>query len=1164
MAALRWILSLATDILGFTDSPSLQSDDGGAANGRGAWFDDEAVTIATTALVNAEASALFLWFDESGTPSKSPEYSNTASSRVVRGANTFPLLSGEGARILYVMRVGDASLEPPSSEQATADYMAERTEWGVFPLASTLALLSPLYAVLSTIYAPLLNPMLAPPSSSDGVGASGGGGDDDDGTASLLSGVLGSRAAGGASVALGRSQGGGSVAGGATVHSWGGGAPLMRTLLAGSVAGDVAMGTVTSLGDDASAASRAPLPMARDSGLLSVADATRAELKVALARLDAAVRTTAQQISSHVVYFYVPPALLVQARDVVAARSSGQCDDRTPPPPALIETIASLVRGWCATIDTAAGPVPERDKGTRPLSELEMWRARTATLSSVLDQMGSPDVVTMLHAIEGGNVREESSDNATINDDADGGDPFTFNAFVVSTSSLRCALATARDNARFLSTLERQFKVLACGSLAAISEVLPSLLNGLRMVWIVSRHYNSASTFGPLLFRIAAELVERVVADVGVRPLLRLAQRRPDSALAAACTARGVLDLWRSAYYATRARIEEESGGGAECRWEFDRRTLFERSEHVAAVLSDVERVVRITTDVAAFFRAPEVASIATDADVFETLRHAAARPAHPLVRLHYNPFDRSRSSKWTADVLAFDTRIADIEARTRAFVHTAFGQLCSSEAALDLLDRLHGMRMRDSLREIVDANVESIARRARDELADTAVLFQAQCSAPPQLRGSPRVAGIIEWADALFRRAKRTMVRLRAAPALLDSVEGAALLKDYRAFARRLDGFIQLHFSEWAAVASSTVPELQQMSVLGPALLNEPICASDALTAGTLPAGGVAATAAAATAVLLYPALAADREASRMPPPPYHVNLPTRFLAVLADCRRLEQLGFPVPPPALAIALQFDQLATYAARLDALLVRYHGVLATLTAAEAALLQLHLAQLRAALRPGFAPLNWSSLHVLAFANEAGVAVADFENMLARLRKAVALLEDAEVAIAGARLVDPRDFDGDTGDVAAVAGAVEQRRIGRLRAAASHYYSAHAVLMQVETIVVGTATATSPPLAEYYRYWERRFFNAVTTMILGSMAALQVALGLVSRRRQHNDGPHCTTDAATSDARTANSDATARGRPPMICLHASLSGPDVVLSPDLNAVSKFLRRTVNQV
>ena len=50
--------------------------------------------------------------------------------------------------------------------------------------------------------------------------------------------------------------------------------------------------------------------------------------------------------------------------------------------------------------------------------------------------------------------------------------------------------AQAKDFVKFLLTLERQFKNIGKGELKQIEETLPSLMNGLKLIWTISRHIN--------------------------------------------------------------------------------------------------------------------------------------------------------------------------------------------------------------------------------------------------------------------------------------------------------------------------------------------------------------------------------------------------------------------------------------------------------------------------------------------------------------------------------------------------------------------------------------------------------------------------------------------------------------------------------------------------
>jgi hypothetical protein len=100
---------------------------------------------------------------------------------------------------------------------------------------------------------------------------------------------------------------------------------------------------------------------------------------------------------------------------------------------------------------------------------------------------------------------------------------------------------------------------------------------------------------------------------------------------------------------------------------------------------------------------------------------------------------------------------------------------------------------------------------------------------------------------------------------------------------------------------------------------------------------------------------------------------------------------------------------------------------------ECSLLQSQLAALRAALRPGFSPLNWNSLHIGAFCGEVNRALQDFVSLLTQVRKSCAVLEEVVAAIEGTSLVDAKLFEGASGlAYAEVYDTLEKFRSDELR------------------------------------------------------------------------------------------------------------------------------------
>lgn len=50
-----------------------------------------------------------------------------------------------------------------------------------------------------------------------------------------------------------------------------------------------------------------------------------------------------------------------------------------------------------------------------------------------------------------------------------------------------------------------------------------------------------------------------------------------------------------------------------------------------------------------------------------------------------------------------------------------------------------------------------------------------------------------------------------------------------------------------------------------------------------------------------------------------------------------------------------------------------------------------------------------------------------------------------------------------------------------------YESVTSYIIKIEEIIEGTMTGASESMAEYYNYWERRIFNAISTMLIRGTA-----------------------------------------------------------------------------
>ncbi len=154
--------------------------------------------------------------------------------------------------------------------------------------------------------------------------------------------------------------------------------------------------------------------------------------------------------------------------------------------------------------------------GPGPLAEIECWIERSSTLTALLEQLELPVIVQTIAVLTKAKVRACPSTSLLTSQSS------ILSTFTYHRNELSNYQAEAKDNVKFLSTLERHFKsVSLCPAFQQATDSLPSLLNAVRMVWIISRHYNTDQRMVPLMERIAWLLADKVTRRISVRTVLR-------------------------------------------------------------------------------------------------------------------------------------------------------------------------------------------------------------------------------------------------------------------------------------------------------------------------------------------------------------------------------------------------------------------------------------------------------------------------------------------------------------------------------------------------------------------------------------------------------------------------------------------------------------------
>ncbi|CAM9101409.1 unnamed protein product [Chrysoparadoxa australica] len=767
-----------------------------------------------------------------------------------------------------------------------------------------------------------------------------------------------------------------------------------------------------------------------------------------------------------------------------------------------VSRLEVAVEEWSRMIASLVESETNRSaKGRGPQSEIEFWRRRNTTLGTLFEQINMPLVQKMLKIME----EVEAPALAT---------------FTYQYRRLSKLYVEAKDNVKFLTTLERHFKNINHGSFSVILDTLPPMMNAIQMVWVISRHYNTDERMVPLMELIAGEISEKVETQINIQSIV---QKAPEVAKQMITEARQVLESWHTTYMDVRMKIEES---GTDHRWEFDRKRLFEQTNYMARVCGDL---LEVATALDQFhkFLGPELKAVTGESAGIDDIIERVDGLAMPLEKVPFDIFDRKYKDSWATVMQQFHTQVEEIEDVTKSFIELSFQKLRSAEGAFELVQNFKNIQSRESINQQINERYKDILQQYTKELDHIQAIFEASKDSPPAYRNYPPVAGAVAWARDLYQRAKKPILRFKGQEGLLTSSFGDKVKQRYLTFARAIDAYVNRLYGDWEMRVGAIATEKLKQPIL---------CSPDQV--GPKPLNPSALTL--FSQVPAMPSKNAkvqgiDPVTFRMPPPPYAVNFAPELYLIIRESKYLDRMGFQVPEAALTVTLQEDKYHKYVQDVNLMLKAYSQLVSSLSAVEMVLLKKQLARLQDVLKAGFTPLNWNSQRIPSFIDTANKALNEFSGIVSQIHKSSAMIEEVVNSIERTVLVQESDFETPTGhlppmDVTELFDMLETKRMSKLDNLVLKYNSIESLLIKVEEVAAGTSTGMSPALAGFCHYWERRIFNAITQMIVKSMSTFYALL-------QSKD------------------------RPPLCSIRASLNGQDLVVSPAVNDIYKYLTKSV---
>ncbi|TUV82046.1 Dynein heavy chain 10, axonemal [Bagarius yarrelli] len=709
----------------------------------------------------------------------------------------------------------------------------------------------------------------------------------------------------------------------------------------------------------------------------------------------------------------------------------------------VLEKLEQCLMNWQTQITTIFEEQEEKKPlAPGPMAELEYWRERASVLSSLCEQLKLPVVKKILEVASQADLEPLPNLNETV-------------------TELNHHQVEAMENVRFLGTVERYFKNLATAvNLNLMLDTIPPLMRGLRMIWIISSHYNTDKRMLALMDRIVWELCERVTRIIDTRTLFR---EKHKVAKAKVEDGKQVLVQWKSCYFEVREVIEKS---GRESRWEFDRQRLFMRTDYMALVCQDLYNILQTVEDFYKIF-GPEMREVTGDSKHIDDVLQSVDSLVTPIENLDFDPFDIHETENWKKVIKDFQKKVQEIEGEAIYFINQCFRNLRSASVAFDVLLKFQYIRSREALNKQMMMKFHDILVQYCKEVDVVNAMFVQNIDHPPLKPLHPPVTGSIYWERSLFLSIKHTIVRFQKVPDMLQSEQGKSVKDKFLEVGKHMREYELSKHKRWTVEAVQLLEELMHRHVLCMVNSSGEPCGKAAYLENQNLEKGMR----------------------------FVVNFGQELNEIISETWYFEQLGFSIPEEVRVIAVLQDKFHRQLDELKSLTDHFSSVMDRVNNAEFLLMTVQIQKLKSVMSAGYKKLTLTSLGLPEFITRANQAIAQFDSLLNQIQKNEHDIESKLQSIESAHLFKFPEV-GKAGDLPGVkefCELVEKKRVKDVSSLSRKYSAIQPLLTKIECLTTHTSSSKAEHMAHYYTYWEGRVFDSLTKMVLKNLQEFNAAL-----------------------------------------------------------------------
>uniref|UniRef100_A0A8B9I210 Dynein axonemal heavy chain 5 n=1 Tax=Anser brachyrhynchus TaxID=132585 RepID=A0A8B9I210_9AVES len=403
-----------------------------------------------------------------------------------------------------------------------------------------------------------------------------------------------------------------------------------------------------------------------------------------------------------------------------------------------------------------------------PSAELEHWKSRMSSFNSLLDEIKSSRVKKIISILQAARSK-------------------TLKQWKELDGNVTTAANEAKDNVRYLYTLDKFFGPLAKASPVTMMEHVPSLMNAVCMIYCTSPYYNTSERMTSLLLKITNQMINTCktylregvskIWDLDRQELLKRIQQ---------CIS--LKEQYQTSFQRIREKLKENPSGK---QFDFSENYIFGKFDTFCKRLEKISDMSNIMESLLELQRI-KIEGIEEISTHYQSI-------ATNTKSKKYDVLDH-RKQEFEKDYLEFKNQIATLYESIQEFVDSCFEKTVTVSNFTNATS-CSGVQKGENQIDLSEKYTIVLQQYSRD-LDFVQNLYQKQKENPPIPRNIPPVTGKIMWAQQLYRKIDHPMRFFKKKTTLLKTLEMKKVVKSYNKMAAVLLEFELIYHRAWCRFA--------------------------------------------------------------------------------------------------------------------------------------------------------------------------------------------------------------------------------------------------------------------------------------------------------------------------------------------------------------------------